>query len=317
MFKNKINNRVISAIVILCTFVCSMFMTADNIFASTKALNEGQEYHITSAMYPSKAINMYVWSSSDIRNWTPVTLYDSIPGDSAQRFTFTRNSAGDYLMIPTGTAYTVNVNTVNSGANVIAWENNPNNNEYLIIDDLGGGYCSIHMATNPDLYLTATSESTLSLSTWRAEKSQEFMINAVGVGYSSRDSAINWVNSLNGQGIDFDGVYGNQCVDLIKAYYNYLGVSPVYGNACDYAYNELPLGWQRIQNYYDFVPEPGDIAIWGPSSTSPYGHVAIVLSADMYNMTSMDQNYGSSYCKLTTHYNYYRNFYGVIRPNFG
>lgn len=44
------------------------------------------------------------------------------------------------------------------------------------------------------------------------------------------DEAIAWVKSQCGKSIDYDDVYGAQCVDLIKAYYAYLGVSPVTGN---------------------------------------------------------------------------------------
>ena len=61
------------------------------------------------------------------------------------------------------------------------------------------------------------------------------------------EEAVAWVQSYEGQGIDYDGSYGNQCVDLIKAYYDYLGETPVRGNADTYAYNALPEGWQRIQ----------------------------------------------------------------------
>ena len=49
------------------------------------------------------------------------------------------------------------------------------------------------------------------------------------------DEAINWVKSQVGNSIDADGAYGAQCVDLIRAYYNFLGVAQVRGNGCDYA----------------------------------------------------------------------------------
>ena len=40
---------------------------------------------------------------------------------------------------------------------------------------------------------------------------------------ASRDKALAWVKKQNGKAIDFDGIYGVQCVDLIQAYYNYFG----------------------------------------------------------------------------------------------
>lgn len=57
--------------------------------------------------------------------------------------------------------------------------------------------------------------------------------------------SIKWVKSKVGTSIDFDGSYGSQCVDLVMAYYNYLGVAISHGNGCDYASNTLPSGWTR------------------------------------------------------------------------
>src|SRR5699024_7756443 len=65
-----------------------------------------------------------------------------------------------------------------------------------------------------------------------------------------------------------------------------------------------------------FVPEPGDIAVWGADlNSSGTGHVAIVLSANENSFVSMDQNWPQgSACKQVTHT--YNKFWGVIRPNF-
>lgn len=71
--------------------------------------------------------------------------------------------------------------------------------------------------------------------------------------------AIQWVKSKLGQSIDADGVYGAQCVDLILAYYDYLGVPRASGNGTDYTHNALPSGWSRIQGA---VPQPGDILVY-------------------------------------------------------
>ncbi len=136
-----------------------------------------------------------------------------------------------------------------------------------------------------------------------------------GTGGKSRNDAVNWAFSQNGKSLDYDGVYGAQCVDLTKYYYKFLGVSPVTGNGCDYAKNSLPSGWQRIQYYAGFVPQPGDVAVW-TYTTSKYGHVAIVTSADASTMNVVEQN-GSTHVTRTHSYNYsYGTFYGVIRPDF-
>ena len=55
----------------------------------------------------------------------------------------------------------------------------------------------------------------------------------------SADEAIDWVKGQCGQTI-----YGGECVGLIQAYYDHLGLNRdgVYGNACDYATNKVPDG---------------------------------------------------------------------------
>lgn len=93
-----------------------------------------------------------------------------------------------------------------------------------------------------------------------------------GTAGHSADDAINWVKSKVGTGLDYDGVYGNQCVDLICYYYQYLGQRSPGGNGCDYAWNALPSGWQRIQGAQ---PQKGDILVYSGNSSNPYGHVAI------------------------------------------
>lgn len=109
----------------------------------------------------------------------------------------------------------------------------------------------------------------------------------------AREDAVNWAYAQQGKSLDYDGAYGAQCVDLIKYYYAYFGkASYAKGNGCDYVSNALPDGWTRIKNTADFVPEPGDIAVWG-TELSKYGHVAIILSANTSSFVSMDQNWPS------------------------
>ncbi|MBU5480814.1 RICIN domain-containing protein [Blautia sp. MSJ-19] len=147
------------------------------------------------------------------------------------------------------------------------------------------------------------------------ESIEEVSVPAVGQNSKSRQEAVNWAYAQEGKFLDYDGAYGAQCVDLIKYYYAYFGVAGyAKGNGCDYVSNTLPNGWTRIKNTPDFVPEPGDIAVWGTELSSA-GHVAIILSANSHSFVSMDQNWprGSS-CKQVTHT--YSKFWGVIRPNF-
>ena len=131
----------------------------------------------------------------------------------------------------------------------------------------------------------------------------------------SREDAVKWAYAQEGKFLDYDKVYGAQCVDLVHYYYAYFGkASYATGNGCDFVNNKLPDGWTRIKNTPDFVPQLGDIAVWG-KELSQYGHVAIILSADAHSFVSMDQNWPrGSACKKVTHN--YNKFWGVIRPNF-
>lgn len=137
--------------------------------------------------------------------------------------------------------------------------------------------------------------------------------------------AVEWLKSLIGtQAKDMDGMYGAQCVDFIQHYYSWLGVYGGGGNACDYAWNTLPSGFTRIEDYYGFVPDPGDIAVWtvGSGGVSA-GHVGVVISADLSTLTVADV-YGSvnetPYRKVHQTTYYYNGggmkFWGIIRPNF-
>lgn len=133
------------------------------------------------------------------------------------------------------------------------------------------------------------------------------MIN-VGATSKTRDNAINWLRSKEGQYV------GNgQCVGLIAEYYKYLGVSTVSGNACDYATNALPSGWTREKGG---VPQKGDILVY----TGGYGHVAIAETTQY----SWHQNWGGKYVERVkwnynngfSYNNVGKTYWGCIRPNF-
>lgn len=140
-------------------------------------------------------------------------------------------------------------------------------------------------------------------------------ITAQAATVHNQSEAVNWARWRVKNPIDWDGCYGVQCVDLIAAYYNYLGTRTPGGNGCDYAWNKLPSGWQRIKYYKGFTPQPGDIAVW-TYTTSKYGHVAVVISANTSSMYVAEQ-LGSNHTGREHSYSYsYGTFYGVIRPDF-
>ena len=132
-------------------------------------------------------------------------------------------------------------------------------------------------------------------------------------GGKTADSAISWVKSKVGTGIDADGCSGNQCVDLAKAYYSYLGQSMVRGNGSDYAYNAVPSGWSRIKGA---KPQKGDVLVY-TGGYGGYGHVAIYES----DYSTYHQNWnGHGYVERVTNCKYNScgsiYYWGVIRPDF-
>lgn len=94
-----------------------------------------------------------------------------------------------------------------------------------------------------------------------------------------------FITKNNGKGVDYDGAYGAQCVDLFRQYSkDVLGIKEKLepcsssGGAKDlfFDYDKMPL----MKKYFTKVRKPciGDIAIWGATAKNPYGHVAIVLT---------------------------------------
>lgn len=101
-----------------------------------------------------------------------------------------------------------------------------------------------------------------------------------------------FVAKYSGKGIDYDGHYGFQCVDLYRKYVqevlNY-PQSPGVSGAKDIWNSYLQEYFTRVANTPDGIPEPGDIMIWG-DTYGPYGHVAVVTKATLTTFTCFSQN---------------------------
>lgn len=114
--------------------------------------------------------------------------------------------------------------------------------------------------------------------------------------------------------IDFDGLYGAQCVDLIKFYFQeVIGIDPkARGNAVNYWDNCPEL--DQIPNTPTGVPEKGDIIIWNAKIGGGSGHIAIATGkGDTNNFDSFDQNWPTgSACHYQGHN--YLNVIGWLQP---
>ncbi len=115
-----------------------------------------------------------------------------------------------------------------------------------------------------------------------------------------KQTDINYISK--NKGVDQDGAWGKQCVDLVSNYASY--IFPVNGSRFDYSKtlgfgnaNKLYAGakeeyFEKILFKDGFVPAMGDVVVWA-GRKGRAGHVAIVKSADQKTMTIVHQN-GSS-----------------------
>lgn len=119
-----------------------------------------------------------------------------------------------------------------------------------------------------------------------------------------------FLNKYNGKAIDFDGYYGNQCMDLYRQYVKEvleLPQSPGVNGAKDVWTTYLKDKYDRIDNTPTGVPQQGDIIIWGVG-VGPYGHIAVFDNGDADSFESFDQNWPvNSLCHLQKH-----NYNGVL-----
>lgn len=109
----------------------------------------------------------------------------------------------------------------------------------------------------------------------------------------SRNQAVEWIkdkgNSHWGDDVDKDS--GCQCVDLIKAYYSYLGQAWKIGNAWEYANTYMwPSGWTQASS-----PQPGDIFVVGATQTFNNGHVGLIYEVSGNTMYTVETNVVSPY----------------------
>lgn len=126
------------------------------------------------------------------------------------------------------------------------------------------------------------------------------------------------VNRTN-KPVDFDGVYPNQCMDLMHAYvYEVLGITNKSVLAHPYAYQVYTQFtesqyFDRIANTPTGVPKKGDIFLFGANINGGYGHVCIVTEANVNSFKSFDANFPTgSLPHIQSHnYNY---ALGWLRP---
>lgn len=116
----------------------------------------------------------------------------------------------------------------------------------------------------------------------------------------------------NKKKLDFDGVFGGQCVDVTKAYFKeVLNREPISGNAIDY-WRDIS-GFERIAKTPLNRPNPGDIIVWGTKYNPIYGHIAICNWSRFFDFGAFSQNDPSGSPCGYKEYSY-KNVLGWLRP---
>ena len=89
-----------------------------------------------------------------------------------------------------------------------------------------------------------------------------------------------------GKKVDYDGVYGAQCVDLFRQYtLDVLGISEHTGSCSTSGgakdlfldYNKMPVEKKYFAKITGKSYVPGDVLVWDGSESNKFGHVAIFL----------------------------------------
>lgn len=121
-------------------------------------------------------------------------------------------------------------------------------------------------------------------------------------------------NTYQGNGVDFDGYYGDQCVDLVQYYNRDVVTAPLLtGNAKDIWYTYPQQFYTQIPNLPNNYPSLGDIIVWDSGVGSGNGHIAIAAFANIWNLASFDQNWvNGSPSRFENHT--YNNIIGWLHP---
>lgn len=106
-----------------------------------------------------------------------------------------------------------------------------------------------------------------------------------------------FIAKWTGKPVDFDGVYPNQCMDLMHQYvYDVLGLTDrkllahpaAYQVFTDFSEKDT---FDKIANTPDGVPQKGDIVLFNKTPSNPYGHVCIFIEGDAKRFKSFDANF--------------------------
>ena len=108
-----------------------------------------------------------------------------------------------------------------------------------------------------------------------------------------------FVKKYNKKKVDFDGVYGAQCVDLFRQYAKECLGIPEHTGACQTSggakdlfidYPKMPIEKKYFYRETKRGMVAGDVLIWDSTPSNKYGHVAIYLGELNNSLIVFEQN---------------------------
>lgn len=119
----------------------------------------------------------------------------------------------------------------------------------------------------------------------------------------TKAQAIAYAKSLEGKGLDFDNFAGWQCFDVANFYWNYMFGHGLKGRGAKDipTWNDFTGEATIYRNTPEFLSEPGDLVVWGGTYGNGYGHVAVVIEADINNIVVLEQNWLNGGVNKTEH----------------
>lgn len=101
-----------------------------------------------------------------------------------------------------------------------------------------------------------------------------------------------------GKAVDYDGVYGKQCVDLVKHFTkDFMGVTlgSFSGSALSGWETGSPFdtNWKKVKYSEGKSPKLGDIVFFDKTKANAFGHVAIALWGNKKLLALLEQNAGN------------------------
>lgn len=102
-----------------------------------------------------------------------------------------------------------------------------------------------------------------------------------------------FINKYLGTNVDYDGVYGFQCVDLFRQYCQDVWCVPHLGGV--EGAKDIWFNYEKMPNEMKYTiktqePKIGDVVIFDKSSTNKYGHIAIVVWIEKDELVVFEQD---------------------------